>query len=90
MNKQIRKEKMLLKYKKRIRRWVANMHIYVDKSGNYVYEPKATDLIKDNAYLEFKNSSVLCSCYMCSKHWKYSRKDKKSEDRRLICEALEN
>lgn len=89
MNKGRRNELTQLKYKKRIKRWTANCGIFVDQDGQYNYNPSSDYFIKNNLYTEFKNSSVLCSCWMCSGEWKYKRHLKKQEDMRLIQEALE-
>lgn len=83
MNKQERKEKQFFKYKKRLARFTAGDKIYIDRNGDWLMNPKLIDLIKDRAYLEFKNSSVLCSCYMCS-YDRYERHLKKREDQRIL------
>jgi hypothetical protein len=88
MNKGRRNEIKFLKYKKRIKRWVANCSIYDAKDGRQIYYPKAIDLINDRSRTNFKNTGTICSCWMCSKYWKYKRHIKKQEDHKLISEGL--
>ncbi len=88
MNKQERKEKQFFKYKKRLKRHVAQMTWYFNKEGELIHKPKVEDVIKDNAYYEFKNSSVLCSCSLCSMDH-YERRLKKMEDQRILKEYFD-
>jgi hypothetical protein len=88
MNKQRRNEITYLKYKKRIKRWVSNCSIYHDRNNNIIYNPKTIDVLKDRGQLVYKTQAVPCSCWMCSKYWKYKRHLKKQEDRKLIQENL--
>lgn len=83
MNKQERRTKQFHKYKKRLARRVANMDWYITRDGEWMHKPKVVDVIKDNGYFEFKNSSVLCSCSMCSDDH-YRRYLKKKEDERIL------
>jgi len=88
MNKGRRNELTQLKYLKRVKRYVSSCSLWVLSSGEYLYDPKTIDIIKDKALLGFKSSSVLCSCWSCSGSDKYRRHEKKMEDRKLITEAL--
>lgn len=87
MNKGRRNELTLLKYKKRLRRFVQNTNLYIGQSGEYNH-PKTCQLFEDREQLIYKTTSTPCSCYMCSGYYKYKRHEKKREDRRLIQEAL--
>ena len=86
MNKQRRNELTQLKYEKRVKRWVASLGIYICRDGNRIRNPKASDVIRDKGQLGFKSHATLCSCWCCSGYKKYSRNDKKEEDRRLLDE----
>ncbi|MEO6304475.1 MAG: hypothetical protein ABIP51_15025 [Bacteroidia bacterium] len=85
-NKKTKKDLTFLKYKKRVKRFAANCSHYITKDGRDIFNPKTIDIIKDKGYLEYKNSSVLCSCYDCSGYYKYKRHLKKAEDLKLIKE----
>lgn len=77
MNKARRHELKMLKYKKRIRKFVANTDVYISRSGKLIQSPKTVDIIKDNGQLHYRNHSTPCSCFVCS-HSKYNRaKEKK-------------
>ena len=84
MNKQIRKEHMMRKYKKRIQRYVIGLDIYFCQDGREITNPKAIDIIKDNGQLKYKTMATVCSCFMCSGYYKYKRNLKKVEDYKLI------
>jgi len=60
------------------------MDWYITRDGEWMHKPKVVDVIKDNGYFEFKNSSVLCSCSMCSGIGQYERHLKKREDERIL------
>lgn len=68
----------MLKYKKRIQLFVSRCDIYVSRQGEYIYNPKTIDVIKDNGQLAYRNSSTPCSCFMCS-HKKYNRAKEKAK-----------
>lgn len=89
MNKQRRNELTQLKYKKRIRRFVLSCHLYVNRDGEYIYEPKTCDVINDLGQLVYKTSSTPCSCFMCSGYYKYKRHEQKVIERKLIQDGLE-
>jgi hypothetical protein len=89
MNKKRRNEITYLKYKKRIKKFVAGCRTYVDKNGKCIYNPKAIDIIKDRGQLIYKTSATPCSCWCCSGEYKYKRHLKKREDYKLIREAIE-
>lgn len=90
MNKQRRNELTYLKYKKRIQRFAATCSLYVNREGEYIYEPKTVDIINDHGQLIYKTSATPCSCWMCSKEKKYKRHIQKEEDRKLIDEGLKD
>lgn len=84
MNKGRRQELKQLKYLKRIKRFVAGNHCYVNREGNYIYQPKAVDVVKDRGQLIYKTTSTPCSCWMCSGYYKYKRTEFKKQTRLLI------
>ena len=87
-NKGRRQELTRLKYLKRVKRYVESCSLWVLSDGEYLYNPKAVDIINDKALLEFKSSSVLCSCWGCSGEYKYKRHEFKKETQRLVDEYL--
>ena len=89
MNKQVRKEHTWRRYKKRLQTWVACLTLYVTRDGDYFYHPTVEDVIKDGGQVKRKHAATLCSCYMCSGHYKYRRHEKKQEDQRLVKEYFE-
>ena len=90
MDKKRRNELTQLKYKKRIRIFVANIDIYICRDGRQIRNPRTIDIIKDGGQRVYKSTSTPCSCYMCSGEYKYRRHDKKKEDRRLLQEHANN
>ncbi len=86
MNKGRRNELTFLKYKKRIKRFAQSACLYVDRDGNYIYDPKTIDIINDKGQLIYKTSATPCSCWMCSGYYKYNRIEFKKEAQRLIDE----
>lgn len=89
MNKKRRQELTELKYKKRIRRFIASCTLYVNRNGEYIYSPKTQDVIDDRGQLVYKTSATPCSCFMCSGAYKYKRYEQKVIDKKLIQEGLE-
>lgn len=67
MNKGLRHELKMKKYKKRIRLMAATTDIYVNREGEFIYKPKTVDLLKDNAQHCYRDQSTPCSCVMCSR-----------------------
>lgn len=85
MNKKIRRDLTYLKYKKRVSQLVQNMDVYITNDGDWIYNPKVVDVLKDRGFYILKTSSVLCSCYMCAGE-SYNRAKKKKEDRKYLNE----
>jgi queuine/archaeosine tRNA-ribosyltransferase len=88
MNKARRHELKMLKYKKRIQKFAAKSDIYVTRSGDYIYNPKTVDIIKDNGQLHYRSHSTPCSCYMCSPY-KYNRAKVKAQYRKPTIRLFE-
>lgn len=83
MNKGRRQELKYLKYKKRIRRFVSNIDVYVDKEGKYIYNPKSVDVIQENGQHCYRTTSTPCSCIMCAPD-KYVRAKEKEKISKVI------
>lgn len=67
------------KYKKRIKLFASKTHIYINKNGDYIYNPKAIDVTNDYlGQLHYRTTSTPCSCYLCSGHKKYNRAKEKN------------
>jgi hypothetical protein len=89
MNKKRRNDLAWYKYRNRVERWVANLTIYISRDGEYVYHPKALDVMRDGGQRKLKHTSTLCSCYCCSGYYKYRRHEVKVETQKLLKEFFE-
>lgn len=88
MNKKRRNEITYLKYKKRIKRFAATCSSYMNRNGQRLYNPKWIDIVKDQGQLIYKTTSTPCSCWGCSKEYKYKRHKQKQENYKLIQSSL--
>lgn len=86
MNKGRRQELAQLKYIKRVKRYIAGSRIWILSSGETIHNPNVEDMYNAKEFLEFKSSSVLCSCWGCSGEYKYKRHEFKRETQRLVDE----
>lgn len=89
MDKKRRNDLTYFRYKKRVKNWIKNLSVYINREGEHIRNPKVADVLKDNGQCKLRNTSTLCSCYDCSGYYKYRRNEKKLEDRRLLREFYE-
>jgi len=76
-NKGERNQQTNKRYKKRVRRFVNNLDIYVNKKGERINKPKAVDVIKESGQQCLKHQGTPCSCYGCSQ--RKSRHDRSKD-----------
>lgn len=89
MDKKQRKDKEFRIYKKRLKKWMSSARVYINKDGEYRFDLKLVDYIKERAQYKLKHTATLCSCYGCSGYYKYRRYEEKVEFRRLLKEYYE-
>jgi hypothetical protein len=89
MNKKIRQERKMLKFKSRIKRFVANGGYYYTLDLQRIDSPTVQDVINDGGYQCYKTTSCPCNCYMCSGYYKHDRAKQNIADREIIAFELE-
>ncbi len=88
MNKQRRNELKQLKFKNRIKRFVANGSYFFTKDMQRIDSPTVQDVINDGGFQWYRTTSCPCNCWVCSGEYKYKRHEQKVENRKLIEEGL--
>ena len=88
MNKKRRQELKQLKFKNRIKRFVANGSYYYS-GRERIDSPTVQDVINNGDCLYYKTTSTPCSCWMCSGYYKYKRHEEKIVVRKLIQDGLD-
>lgn len=88
MNKKVRHELKMLKYRKRLKYWASIWRTHTTQDGDEIINPTVNDLVNDKAYLHLKTQATMCSCYMCSKYYKYRRNEFRVETQRILREDL--
>ena len=78
MNKKERQNKTFYKYKKRAKYYAA------------IWNESLQEILKERRYHELKSQAVLCSCYMCSKYYKYNRAKEKKIWMNIEKQSLKN
>jgi hypothetical protein len=84
MNKGRRHELKMLKYRKRLHRWVSGITRYHTRTGEIIYHPTVEDIIADNGQNCYRTTSSPCSCWCCSGEKKYNRAKEKRDTQRDI------
>lgn len=78
MNKKERQNKQFYKYKKRLKYWAA------------IWKEDLQELLQERKYNHLKTQATMCSCYMCSKYYKYNRAKEKQAWKNLEKEYMKS